>query len=163
MFVRKENTESYGEKYKVDAQNLEAQLYKNIPILRYHQFKISELTNEKIVITAPIIENKNHFNTAFGGSISTLGIVTGWTLLLYKVQEGKLPLRLVIQRNSIQYKLPIKSDFISQTEINNEHWIEFVQTARTNGKAKLTMKINIFSGGILCAEQECKYAALKND
>lgn len=163
MFVRKENTDSSREKFYVDAQNLELQLYKNVPILRHHQFKIAELTSENIKITAPIIANKNHYDTAFGGSISTLGIVTGWAMLLYKVQEAELPLRLLIQKNSIQYKLPIKSNFISETEINNEQWRDFAQTACTKGKAKLSMDIKIFSDGLICAEQECKYAALKID
>ncbi|MCO6473099.1 MAG: YiiD C-terminal domain-containing protein [Melioribacteraceae bacterium] len=163
MFVRNENIELSKEYDKIEEQKLEQLLIKNVPILRYHQFKISKLTNEKIEITAPIIENQNHYLTAFGGSISTLGIVTGWAILLYKVQEAKLPLKLVIQKNSIHYKLPIKSNFTSKVEINNENWMEFVETALKQGKAKLSLNIKIFCDGLICAEQECRYAALKID
>lgn len=163
MFVQEENIRSSKDKFKIDAQILEKYLLNSIPILKHHKFKLNYLAENSIQLSAPISENKNHYDTAFGGSISTLGIVTGWALLLYKVKKENLPLRLVIQQNSIHYKKPIFSDFISKAEINTEHWNEFIETSLQKGKAKVMMEIKISSNEVICAEQNCFYAALKTE
>lgn len=53
----------------------------------------------------------NHRDTVFGGSASAVAILSAWALLHTRLAGAGIASRLVIQRNSMSYELPIDGSF----------------------------------------------------
>jgi thioesterase domain-containing protein len=60
---------------------LEEYLHGHIPLSRAMQVSVRELTDELVVLGAPLAPNMNHRSTVFGGSASALAILAAWSLL----------------------------------------------------------------------------------
>ena len=66
----------------------------------------------EVTLLAPLSQNLNYHNTAFGGSIATLGILAGWMLLNLQLngdpEDCELaPFHIVIQESRTEYLTPI--------------------------------------------------------
>ncbi len=165
MFIRKEEIEYSEEKLiaKEKAKTLENYIRSNIPLTDFMDFSISELSSNSIELTAPIAPNGNHYNTAFGGSIATLGIVCCWALLQNKMKEENQKGLIVIQESNTQYKKPARSNFSAECKIENPKiWNDFTEELNTNGKAKIELTANLFSEGVLVAVHKGSYFGLLN-
>ena len=75
MFVKKDGFPGKYGKYFLSKEVLTEYIVFNIPILNSVGLEVSELTENKIKISAPLFDNRNHYGLAFGGSIATPGIV----------------------------------------------------------------------------------------
>ena len=78
-----------------------------IPATRLLQLTIEQLDGQTILATAPIEPNKNGHDTAFAGSIYTLGITTGWTYINAWARELALDTKIVALDARIRYRKPI--------------------------------------------------------
>ena len=60
------------------------------------QVRVIEVTKDLVILAAPIKPNINHRSTVFGGSASTLAILSAWTLINFRLQSENINTRLVI-------------------------------------------------------------------
>ena len=163
MFVKKEDADFRDNKLpKVkEAAKLKNYIRNNIPLTDFMDFNIDELTDYSIKLSAPIKPNGNHYSTAFGGSIATLGILSGWALLHSKMVEEKLPGILVIQESKTKYITPARNDFnASCTDLTDAKWSDFKEELLQKGKAKLILHSVLKSDNKLIAKQESIYVGL---
>ena len=93
---------------------VESYLHEHIPLSKNMKVKVKQVDKNGITLIAPLTPNINHRSTVFGGSVSALAILAGWTLVHANLQALSLSSRIVIQRNSIEYLQPIDGDFISE-------------------------------------------------
>ena len=122
MFLQDEKKELSNKKI-IDLQNY---IRSNIPITDYMNFHVEELQSYSIKLSAPIKPNDNHYGTAFGGSLATLGILAGWSILHFRATEENLKCVLVIQEGSMKYIRPALTDFEATCDtLNEELWNEF--------------------------------------
>jgi thioesterase domain-containing protein len=63
-----------------------------------------------IVLRAPLPPNTNHKGTAFGGSLYSLAVLTGWAWLTRYIACAAIDAEAVIQESSMQYLVPVKGD-----------------------------------------------------
>ena len=161
MFINKEEIPGQHGKYFLSKEVLSEYIVTNIPILRSVGLDVSELTNSKIKLSAPLFDNRNHYGSAFGGSIATVGIVAGWAILTYKVKEEKIPTTLVIKSSHTEYLLPVKEDFYAEVEVNEQDWETLKSKFEAKGKAGIEVTAKIISGGNVCAEQKSVYVCIK--
>ena len=161
MFLQKENVSSSNTHIKEKVQKLENFIRTNIPASEFMDVHVTELSNHSIKISAPHEPNSNHYGTTFGGSISTLGIIAGWALIHFKMDEEKIETVLAIQESKTKFYIPIKNEIEA---VNNslppEAWEEFRDEFLKTGKAKIRIRSEIYSGGNLCAMHEGCYVAL---
>lgn len=161
MFINKEQHADNSAKYFLSKEVLSEYIVTNIPILRSVGLDVSELTGNKIKMSAPLFDNRNHYGSAFGGSIATLGIVAGWAILTYKVKEEKVPTTLVIKSSHTEYVRPVKNDFHAEVEIDNNDWEKLKTKFAEKGKAGIEVTAKIISDGNVCAEQKSVYVCIK--
>jgi len=127
-------------------QELTDYINKHIPITFHLGAKVTYYDGEKLEVIAPIEPNLNHRNTAFGGSISAIGILSGWALLFVKLKEIGLKTRLVIQKSSFDFVEPIDGDFKALCVApSNTEWNKFVKTLKKHGKARIRVDSEITS------------------
>jgi thioesterase domain-containing protein len=63
-----------------------------------------------IVLRAPLPPNANHKGTAFGGSLYSLAVLTGWAWLTRYIASADINADAVIQESSMQFLVPVKGD-----------------------------------------------------
>ena len=161
MFIKKENADYNISKIEKAAE-LKNYIRENIPLTNFMDFHINELTEFSIQISVPIEPNGNHYNTAFGGSIATLGILSGWALLHSKMIDENVKGTLVIKQSTTKYIAPARAAFIAEcNDLTQEKWNEFKIGLSQNGKASLILHSQLSSEGNLIAKQESIYVGLR--
>ena len=122
---------------------------KQFPIAVHLGADVELYDGKRVVISSPLAPNRNHTNTAFGGSVAALAILSGWTLLYLKLEEMGIKNRLVIQKSSFEFRKPINSDFKAVCTMPEEKiWNRFINTLKKHSRARITIysKIEYLSG-----------------
>lgn len=134
---------------------------KHIPITYHLGAKVTLYDGQKLEVVAPLQPNINHRNTAFGGSISALGILSGWALLFVKLKEENLKTRLVIQKSSFDFTEPIDGDFKATCFTPSESdWSKFIKTLKKHGKARIKVESSITSVNNAGGDHSGSYVAI---
>ena len=101
----------------MNAIELEQYLHEHIPLSRAMQVSVLSVQADGVTLRAPLAPNINHQDTLFGGSASAIAILAGWSLLHTRLAVLGLSGRLVIQRNTMNYELPIAGSFTARSFI----------------------------------------------
>ncbi len=122
------------------SKELELYLLQNIPLTRAMQISILEVTLDGVVVSAPLPPNINHRDTVFGGSASAIAILAAWAFVHTRLLSEGTKSRLVIQRNKMEYDLPIDGTFTAHSSLANPiDWDKFTQTLQRRGRARITI------------------------
>lgn len=164
MFVQKEKANSGKIDFKEKATALESFIKKNIPLANFMDFSIKELTQHSIKLTAPLKPNDNHYGTGFGGSITVLGMLAGWSLLHFRMKEENVESTLVIRKGKIKFLKPVRAEFDAvNNSLPEEVWNEFRDELVKRGKSELKIQSHIYSNGELSALYEGVYVAISKE
>jgi thioesterase domain-containing protein len=133
---------------EVLAADLRAYLHAHIPLSAAMQVEVLAADPDSITLAAPLAPNINHRETAFGGSASALAILASWSLLHGRLQAAGTAVRLVIQRNEMEYLRPIVGDFTARATLADaDSWPTFAATLARRGRARI-----IVAAELACAE-----------
>ena len=143
------------------AASLERYLHEHIPISRHLRAAVLEATFDRVRLTAPLAANVNHRGTAFGGSISALAILAGWSLVHVRLRATMNPWRIVIQRNTVEYLAPAEGDFEAACEGPDDSWERFLSAAAERGRGRIDLAAQVVSNGRLAARFEGRYVAIR--
>lgn len=136
-------------------------LHDHIPLTRHLGAEVVAADDSTLRIKAPLKPNVNHRETVFGGSISSLGILAGWTLLYLKLTDLGLTFRLVIQSSSTEFLLPIEDDFEAVCYCPDEkEWQVFSEAMSRKGKGRVKLHSELRYDGRVAATQEGIYVAV---
>lgn len=119
---------------------------KKIPITQSIKIKVKEFNNNQLELFAPLKENINHVNTAFGGSLYNLAVLTGWGMVYMIQQENNLDGNILIFDSSISYPKPVNTDMKAVCDVSSqlEEVKRFVKIYKRKKISRITLKINIF-------------------
>ncbi|MEM8677528.1 MAG: thioesterase domain-containing protein [Cyanobacteria bacterium P01_G01_bin.67] len=124
-----------------DNQAIQAYLYKQIPLSKAMQVKVIEVTNNSVILAAPLQPNINHRSTVFGGSASALAILSAWTLVNFRLRSEGINSRLVIQKNTMSYDQPITDDFDAICSMSDRQiWDRFIKILQRKQKSRIAVK-----------------------
>jgi thioesterase domain-containing protein len=125
------------------------------------QVSVLSVGDEGVILSAPLGPNINHRETVFGGSASALAILAAWSLLHTRLVRAGLSYRLVIQRNTMEYELPIRGLFSAQSSLGTtEAWQRFLHILLRKGKARITITSMLEQGGQLVGHFSGVFVAL---
>ena len=143
---------------------LERYLHKHIPLSAAMQESVQNMTTKSLTLQAPLAPNINHQETVFGGSASTLAILSAWSLLHTRLAGEGIASRLVIQRNEIAYLKPMTGDFTATAALADENdWERFLKMLRRKGKARIRVAAVLYSGQLLAGKFSGEYVALYDE
>lgn len=118
--------------------DLQDYLHQHIPLSRAMAVSVMAASLERVVLSAPLAPNINHRETVFGGSASAVAILAAWSMLHMKLSAQNLGSRLVIQRNTMEYGLPIDGTFKAVAEAPTEQaWRAFVRVFERKGLGRI--------------------------
>lgn len=81
---------------EIDLNEVLEYVHEHIPITCHFGVQLANYDGSSLEVSAPLKANINHRNSAFGGSISAIGILSGWALLFIKMRELGVRNKLVI-------------------------------------------------------------------
>lgn len=148
---------------KETANSLESYLLQHIPISAAIGIKVESASNEQVILSAPFLNNINHKNTVFGGSLHSVATLACWSLLHVNsldFLEGDI--QIVISSSEIFYTSPVFSDFKAECSMPDSlEWERFRKTFQRRGKARLKLNARIFQDSQLCVNYSGQFVAIK--
>ncbi|MBT9316045.1 thioesterase domain-containing protein [Leptothoe spongobia TAU-MAC 1115] len=146
----------------LDRIAVEQYLHEHIPLSKAMEVTVTSIDQTSVILSAPLAPNINHRNTVFGGSISTLAILSAWTFVHVRLQTLNMPSRIVIQSNSLEYTNPALGDFQAHCLApDSKSWQRFINTLSKHGKGRITLSSEVYSNEVLVGKFQGKYVALK--
>ncbi len=138
-----------------------AYLNTHIPITGQMGVSVTRYDGNEVWLSAPLAPNLNHRDTAFGGSLSGVAILAGWTLVHLKLHEVNLRCRLVIQKSTMEFVEPVPGDFEAVSRIATpDDWRKFHRSLTRKGKGRITLQSAIHCDGVQAATHEGVYVAM---
>jgi thioesterase domain-containing protein len=144
------------------ALELEQYLHAHIPLSSAMQVHVASVSEETVILSAPLAPNINHRATVFGGSASALAILSAWGLLHVRLHARGLTKRLVIQRNTMDYTAAIQGEFTAQSTIAASDWDAFMRMLARRGKARIEISAALNCGAIQVGEFRGEFVALSD-
>lgn len=119
---------------------LQNYLHEHIPLSKAMQAEVVDVRANAVTLRAPLEPNINHRETAFGGSASALAILSAWSLLHTRLRAEDVECQLVIQRNTMDYDLPIQGEFYATAMIADpDDWPRFLRVFARKGRSRITV------------------------
>jgi thioesterase domain-containing protein len=100
--------------------------------------KVVNYTGSELTLVAPLANNINHQQTAFGGSLFSLTALAGWGLMQLKLCEENLDGNTVVAGGDVTYSAPVAEDFTCRCSLP-DNWQQFLEKLKTRGKASVAM------------------------
>ena len=140
-------------------KELQNKLYNDIPLTKIMEIKIQNYTNQELITTASLGININDKGTAFGGRLSTITIITGWSLSwLISKELGFDSNNIVIIKNETSFRRPVTKDIVCITKKPSKEEIEIVkQKLQIKKSASLKIQSQIIEDGEICVDFEGYY------
>lgn len=146
------------------AQDLQSYLHTHIPLSAAMQVAVVSATPDAVTLSAPLAPNINHRSTAFGGSVSTLAILSAWSLVNLRLKADGHHTRLVIQSNRMDYDAPIESDFTATAMLaDTADWPAFLKMLQRKGRARIVVRSVVRCGDVVGGRFEGEFVAFRLD
>lgn len=135
-------------------------LHEQIPLTRAMGVQVESYDDEMLVITAPLEPNHNHLGTAFGGSLSAIATLTGYSLLWLML--GDRGAHIVVRESTIRYRRPVRGVIRAICQQPDPTTIsDFKALFAEAGKARMNLQVIIQEEGQTCVEFSGEFVALK--
>jgi len=133
---------------------LQNKLHSEIPLTKLMQLTIDTYSDKELITKAPLDININDKGTAFGGSLSTITIISSWSLCWLISQElGFDSKNIVVIKNENSYLKPVTKDIVCYTTKPTKDEIEVLRKKLENkGSASIKIKSQIIEDGEVCVE-----------
>ena len=95
---------SFGKDY------LQSRIVAEFPIAKHIGIAVDAADDDAVVLRAPLEANSNDKGTAFGGSLFSLAVLTGWAWVARYLEAHDLAADAVIQESTIRYLVPITGE-----------------------------------------------------
>ena len=140
--------------------SLTAYLHNEIPLTCAMGLSVRSIDAAGVKVAAPLAANINHQDTAFGGSIATLGILAGWSMLHIMLKEAGIEARIVIQSASVSYYRPIITELeASCARPDAAGWELFMDTLRRAKTARIPLRSELYCNGKIAATHDGMFVA----
>src|SRR5262245_8430039 len=128
----------------MECLELEQYLHESIPLSKAMGVQVRKSKPEHVVLAAPLIPNRNHKSTVFGGSASAVAILAAWSLLHIRLKEAGLRVRLVIRQNTMKFERPIDGKFLASSFVADlSAWERFQEMLKRKQRARISITVTI--------------------
>lgn len=115
-------------------------LHAQIPLTQAMGVTVASIDADAVALQAPLAPNINHRHSVFGGSAAALAMLAGWALLHVRLRAAGIAGRVVIQRNTMEYRHPILGPFLARATLEHpERWELFTRTLVRKRRARVAV------------------------
>jgi thioesterase domain-containing protein len=142
------------------AGQIEELFHSKIPITRAMGVRVESYDRERLVLTAPLQPNVNHLCTAFGGSLNSVAVLSGYGLLWLELQDTDC--HIVIRDSSISYDHPVAGEIRAIcVRPEADTLAQFKKHFLQKGKARIALYATIEHEGVIAVRFRGTYVALR--
>ena len=139
---------------------LQGRIDREFPLARHIGIVVESAEDRGVKLFAPLALNANFKGTAFGGSIFSMAVLTGWAWITRYLAAHQLSAEAVIQESSIRYRLPVQGDFRSSLAAPSaEHVDKFRKMLRRAGRGRIRLRVDIHYQLAVAAQFDGMFAA----
>ena len=132
-------TNAFGAEYLQRRIDREIMLAKPMGII------VEAANDAALILRAPLAPNANHKGTAFGGSLYSLAVLTGWAWLTCFLATRKLNAEAVIQESSMRFLKPVHGEMRACLEVPaaaDVHRFQKMLMRADRGRIRLQVKMH---------------------
>lgn len=119
---------------------LQQVLHDEIPLTRDMLIDVEECSPQRVILTAPLGPNINHKCTAFGGSLYSIAVLSGWSLLYTNMAKHSFSGHIVIQHSEVDYRHPVDSTLRAICSLDDEATMQrFLKTYQRRKRARIQL------------------------
>ena len=116
-----------------------------------------------VEFSLPLKPNRNHKNTAFGGTLVAGQALASWAWLMALLDKRGVAAEVVVQRQVGEFLKPVDQNFIVKTDkVLSQDVERFIKTLKRRGKARIVISARVLNKGKLAATYTGEYVALSN-
>jgi len=141
--------------------DLERLLRNEVPLSKTIGMKVHSYDGARLELRATLEPNINIYGVAFGGSIFSMCALSGWGLLILRLQERGLDPRIMITGGEIEYAKPVKQTINAISSFYGEcDFAEFAGNCDRKCKARIKVPVQVeLDGGAVAAHFVGSYIA----
>lgn len=141
------------------ARSLIVRVHKEIPLTHAMQLSLDSYDGNMLKLKVPLAPNINDKGTAFAGSISALGNITGWSLLMLWSAREFAPCRVAIADARFSFKRPLCSGFHSVVSLpSDEVCRQLLESLQKRGRGKVGLHVSLADSEGEAVVLEAQYA-----
>ena len=142
----------------IDTISLQKILNEEIPITRALGISVDYLTENSIILSAPLANNINHKSTAFGGSLYSVAVLAGWAMIYSILDSLNLHAHIVIHESDIQYLKPVNQDIQASCKIiNHSEFDKKIKLFKRKGISRIMLNVEVKNSGQLAVRFTGQY------
>ncbi|WP_038247095.1 thioesterase domain-containing protein [Ghiorsea bivora] len=121
-------------------KQLQDVLHTEIPLTKHIGLSVVKHTELSLTLSAPLEKNINHKCTAFGGSIYSVSVLSGWGLIYLLLKQHNLSGHIVIQESNTKFSKPVNSDITATCSfISIRQCDKFINMYKRKGVARIKL------------------------
>lgn len=122
---------------------------------------IESYDRSSLVLSAPLEKNINDKNTAFGGSLYVLNVMTCWGMVYMKCREGGIEMpNIVVSHAEINYLVPVPDKKIIASCSVTDEFDGFIEYYQGNGRSRVKLQSSVSTDGKTAVVFKGKYAII---
>jgi thioesterase domain-containing protein len=132
-------TTSFGRDY------LQNRIAGEFPLARHIGIVVESADDDAVVLRAPLAQNANHKGTAFGGSLYSLAVLTGWAWVTRYLAARGIAVDAVIQESSTRFLIPVEGELRARAAAPEEMQIDkFRKMLQRAGRGRIRLRVEIY-------------------
>ena len=144
-------------------RNLEKLLHKEVPLSDSIGMVVHSYNGKQLELRADLKPNVNIHGVAFGGSIYSMCALSGWGLLILRLEERALNPRIMIAAAEIEYTQPVMQTICASSCLHNDaDFDRFVDRYQEKRRSHITVPVQVdLNNGEVAARFVGKYVAFE--
>jgi thioesterase domain-containing protein len=135
-------------------------LHEKIPLSLAMAVRVESFDDDLLVLTAPLEPNHNHLGTAFGGSLSALATLAGYSLLWLEIKASDC--HIVVRSSSIDYRRPVRGELRAVCRrIDADELARLRETFFKKGRSRIRLHVDVVEDGEVCVAFEGVFVILR--
>jgi thioesterase domain-containing protein len=121
---------------------------------------VESADDSAVVLRAPLALNANYKGTAFGGSLYSVAVLTGWAWVTRYLAARGFAADAVIQESSVRFLVPVQGELRASVAAPSDAQIEkFRKMLQRAGRGRIRLRVEIIYNQTLAALFEGVFAA----
>jgi thioesterase domain-containing protein len=139
---------------------LQERITAEFPLARHIGIVVERADDGGIVLCAPLGLNSNYKGTAFGGSLFSVAVLTGWAWVTRYLAASQLAADAVIQESTIRYLAPVHGTLRASLQPPAVAQIDkFRKMLQRAGRGRIRLAVEIHHERTLATEFDGLFAA----
>ncbi len=140
-------------------EEIQNKIHTQIPMTKLMQLELLSIDKNSLITTAPLKINVNDKGTAFGGSLSSIAIISSWCMAYYLSKRLNIENpNIVIFKNETKFIRPVTKDIICTSFIPNQEELSNLEVKlKTKNSASIKIHAQIIEDEKVCLDFQGLY------